>query len=203
MFRRALGVAVAVAFVAATVSAAQFGQLKKKPAEKKEEKTQTTESTQTSSTASSATMKAVNWAENGITFDVPDNWQQLMMQRDVANFMLMGADSAGISITISRMGANFPAEKSLKANRDDAAKKKENKEYVSFEDHPVGKVKGVMWIEAEKPSPDDVRRLTWIGFQKKGAWNQVTVHLSAKSGAFARHEATFRKVLESLKIESE
>ena len=207
MTRRLLAILVALTFLFAAASAgAQFGPLKKKkeekPAEKKEEKKEEPATT-TSSTSTVAT-KAVNWTENGITFEVPGNWQQMVMQRDIASFMQIPAeDSAGLNTTISRMGGSFPAENSLKATRDDAARKKQNKEYVSFEDYNIGKVKGVMWIEAEKASPDDVRRMTWTGFQKKNGWNQVIVHLSSKSGAFSKYEATFRKVLASLKVESE
>ena len=120
------------------------------------------------------------------------------------SFMLMPAtDGAGLTGTISRMGKDFPAAASLKATGDDAAKKKQNGEFVSYEDMTLGKVKGVMYVEAAKAAPDDVRRLTWIGFQKRNGWNQVILHLSAKSGAFADHEATFRKVLATFKIESE
>ena len=192
---------VALCFlIAAASAAAQFPMKKKKeekPAEKKEEKAD-------AKPVSSETLKSVTWADNGITFQLPDNWQAMVEQRDIDSFMLMpAADSAGLTATISRMGKDFPADASMKANRDTAAKKKQNGEVVSYEDMTLGKVKGVMYVEAAPASPDDVRRLTWIGFQKRGGSNQVTIHLSAKSGAFANHEATFRKVLASFKIESE
>lgn len=206
MTRRLLGILVALAFLLTAGNvAAQFGPLKKKkeekPAEKKEEKKE--EPAATSTATSTEAMKTVNWTENGITFEVPGNWQQMVMQRDMALFSLLTGDSAGVSINISRYGNNFPADASLKANREDAAKKKQNKEYVSIEDYNIGKAKGVMWVEAEKAAPDDVRRLTWVGFQKKNGWNQVTVHLSSKSGAFSNYEAAFRKILATLKVESE
>jgi len=192
---------VAFCFLATAVSAAAQFPIKKKkeekPAEKKEEKAD-------AKPVSSETLKSVTWADNGITFQIPDNWQAMMEERDMDSFMLMPAtDGAGLTGTISRMGKDFPAAASLKATRDDAAKKKQNGEFVSHEDMTLGKVKGVMYVEAAKAAPDDVRRLTWIGFQKRNGWNQVILHLSAKSGAFADHEATFRKVLATFKIESE
>jgi len=186
--------------IAAASAAAQFPVKKKKeakPAEKKEEKAD-------AKPTSSETLKDVTWADNGITFQLPDNWQAMMEERDLASFMLMPAtDSAGLNATISRLGKDFPADASLKATREDAAKKKDNAAVVSYEDMTLGKAKGVMYIEAAPASPDDVRRLTWVGFQKRNGWNQVTLHLSSKSGAFADHEATFRKVLATFKIESE
>lgn len=201
MNKRLLSLFVAVAFLfTAGTALAQFGIKKKKeekPPEKKEESS-------SSGAGSAEAMKAVNWADNAITFEVPANWQELMLQRDLASFMLMPAnDSAGMTVTISRMGDNFPADASLKATRDDAAKKKQAGDVVSYEDRTCGQVKGVMWVEAEKSNPDDVRRLTWTGFQKRKGWNQVIVHLSAKSSAFAKHEATFRKVLDTLKVQNE
>lgn len=201
MNKRLLSLWVAVAFLfTAGTALAQFGIKKKKeekPPEKKEEPS-------SSGAGSAEAMKAVNWADNAITFEVPANWQELMLQRDLASFMLMPAnDSAGMTVTISRMGDNFPADASLKATRDDAAKKKQAGEVVSYEDRTCGQVKGVLWVEAEKPDPEDVRRLTWVGFQKRKGWNQVIVHLSAKSSAFAKHEPTFRKVLDTLKVQNE
>lgn len=189
-----LFVAACFPFVTATVMA-QFPKIKKpKPAEEK---------AASPSTTTSQAPKTITWTDNGISFEVPGDWQQMVLQRDVASFMLTTGDSAGLNATISRMGKDFPVAASLKANHDDAAKKKQSGEYVSYEDHPVGKVKGVMWLEAPKSSSDDVRRLTWIGFQKRNGWNQVTVHLTSKSGAFPNHEQALRKVLASLKVESE
>lgn len=201
MNKRLLSLLIAVAFLfTAGTALAQFGIKKKKeekPPEKKEESS-------SSGAGSAEAMKAVNWADNAITFEVPANWQEMMLQRDLASFMLMPAnDSAGMTITISRLGDNFPADASLKATRDDAAKKKQAGEVASYEDRTCGQVKGVLWVEAEKSNPDDVRRLTWTGFQKRKGWNQVIVHLSAKSSAFAKHEPTFRKVLDTLKVQNE
>lgn len=201
--RRLLGMLVAGAFLAGAASlAAQFPGMKKK---KEEKPAATSESKSESKEAISAdTMQAVAWADNGITLEVPSNWDKLMLERDIASYMLMPAtDGAGISLNISRMGKDFPAAQSMKANRDDAAKKKSNGQVTEVADVTAGKVKGVMYIEAAPASGDDVRRMTWIGFQKKNGWNQVTVHLSAKGSAFAKHEPALRKVLATLKVESE
>ena len=196
MKTRLLALVAAFLFVwAVGSSSAQFGIKKKKedkPAETKSD---------SSSTASSEKTKPVVWIENAISFEVPENWQQLVMEKDMVLFSLTGPDSASISINISRLGASFPAEASLKANRDEAARKKKAGEFVSYADLTAGKARGVQWLEAEKPNADDVRRLSWVGFQKKNGWNQVTVHISSKSGAFPKHEATFNKILASLKVD--
>lgn len=205
MRRGWLGLLVAVAFlVGASSLEAQFPGLKKKKEEKKTEESSTKSESGSGAAVSADTTQAVAWADNGITVDLPTNWEKMMLERDIASYMLMPAtDSAGLNATISRMGKDFPAPQSLKANRDDALKKKDNGQVTAVEDVTCGKVKGVMYIEAPPASGDDVRRMTWIGFQKKNGWNQVTVHLSAKGSAFAKHEAAFRKVLGSLKVESE
>lgn len=203
MKNRLMSLFIAFCFLlTAGSAAAQFG-LKKKKEEKPPEKKQE-EPAPAAKPVSAETMKDITWADNGISFQVPSNWEQLTLERDFASHMLMPPDdSAGLSVNISRLGKDFPAQVSMKANRDDAMKKKDSGEVTTVEDVTLGKAKGLMYIEAAPASPDDVRRLTWIGFQKRGGWNQVTIHLSSKGGAFANHEATFRKLLATFKIESE
>ena len=75
MKKRLVTFLVAFCFLATAVSAAAQFPIKKKkeekPAEKKEEKAD-------AKPVSSETLKSVTWADNGITFQIPDNWQAMM-----------------------------------------------------------------------------------------------------------------------------
>lgn len=181
---------------------AQFPKIKKKE-DKPAATTTTTETKETkssSSATSSETLKKVTWADNGITFEVPDNWEQSSLDKDFASFSLPdNPDGVSVSMNISRLGKDFPADQSLKAYRDAAAKDKSEGTLASWQDQNIGAAKGLTQLEATKG--DDICRLTWLGYQNRGGWNMVTVIFSTKGSAMSNHEATFRKVLGTFKVE--
>ncbi len=202
MKTRLLTLLVVLSFAAAALTAsAQFPKIKKPkeekpapaPAESKETKS-------TSSATSSDTLKKVTWADNGISFEVPDNWEQTSLDNDFGSFHLSNnPDGVGLSLTISRLGKDFPADASLKAYRDAAEKGKGEGTYASWGDQNIGSAKGLWQLEAAKG--DDICRLTWLGYQNRGGWNMVTVLFSSKGAAMSQHEPTFRKVLGTFKVE--
>ncbi len=203
MKTRLVTLLVAVCFVLTlTLSgAAQFPKIKKpkeeKPAPAPEESKETKSS---APAASSDTLKKVTWADNGISFEVPDNWEQSSLDKDTASFFLPNSpDNAGLTMTISRLGKDFPADKSLQAYRDAATKAKSDGTLASWQDQNIGAAKGLTQLEAAKG--DDICRLTWIGYQNRGGWNMVTVIFSSKGSGMKNHEATFRKVLGAFKVE--
>ncbi len=203
MKARLIALLVALVFAGAAVTAsAQFPKIKKpkeeKPAAEPAESKETTKSS--SSATSSDTLKKVAWADNGISFEVPDNWEQGSLDKDTASFHLPDSpDGVNLSMNISRLGKDFPADQSLKAYRDGAAKEKSEGKLAKWEDQNIGSAKGLNQLEAAKG--DDLCRLSWIGFQNRSGWNMIIVHFSTKGSAMSNHEATFRKVLASLKVE--
>ncbi|MEE8201241.1 MAG: hypothetical protein V3R29_08745 [Candidatus Acidoferrales bacterium] len=207
MWRRIFSLMVVLSFLGlVSVAAAQFPRKPKLPTtEKEKEKEEESSGTKaTASSTSSSTLKEVTWADNGITFQVPDNWEELMLERDMAAFMLEGtAEAVGLDVTISRFGDDFPAEASLDANRESCQRDKEAGRMASCEDYAIGDIQGVLTLEAEKEDPEDHRRLTWIGFQNKGGVNQITIGLAAYSKPFPKHEEALRQVLATFKIETE
>jgi hypothetical protein len=195
-------VAVSFALVFSLGAAAQFPKIKKpkeeKPAPAPTESKE--EAKPAASAASSDTLKKVTWADNGISFEVPDNWEQSSLDNDNASFSLPNnPDGVNFSANISRLGKDFPADQSLKAYRDGAAKEKGEGKLASWADQNIGAAKGLNQLEAAKG--DDICRLTWIGFQNRGGWNMIIVHFSTKGSAMSKHEATFRKVLGTFKVE--
>jgi len=183
-------------------AAAQFPKIKKPKEEKPAaEPTESKEPAKSSSSATSSdTLKKVTWADNGIGFEVPDNWEQSSLDKDSASFFLPNSpDNAGVTMMISRLGKDFPADKSLQAYRDAAAKDKSDGTLASWENQNIGAAKGLNQLEAAKG--DDICRLTWLGYQNSGGWNMVTVIFSSKASGMSNHEATFRKVLGTFKIE--
>lgn len=202
MKTRLLCVVVALVFAGAALSAsAQFPKIKKPKEEKPAEQPAESKETKSSSSATSSdTLKKVTWADNGISFEVPDNWEQTTLEKDVASFFLPNSpDNIGASMTISRLGKDFPADQSLKAYQDAAAKEKSEGTLAKWENQNLGAAKGLNQLEAAQG--DDICRLTWIGYQNRGGWNMVTVVFSSKASGMSNHEATFRKVLGTFKIE--
>jgi hypothetical protein len=202
MKTRLLTLLVVLAFAAAAMTAsAQFPKIKKPKEEKPAEQPAESKPAKSGSSATSSdTMKKVTWADNGITFEVPDNWEQGSLDKDNASFHLPdNPDGVNLSMNISRMGADFPADASLKAYRDAAAKEKSEGKLAKWEDQNLGSAKGLNQLEAAQG--DDLCRLSWIGFQNRGGWNMIIVHFSTKGSAMGNHEATFRKVLASFKVE--
>ncbi|MGH9811933.1 MAG: hypothetical protein ACRD4T_02250 [Candidatus Acidiferrales bacterium] len=203
MKTRLLSLLVALVFAGAALAAsAQFPKIKKPKVEEKPAE-QPAESKETKSSApatSSDTLKQVTWADNGISFEVPSNWEQTTLEKDIASFFLPNsADNIGVSMTISRLGKDFPADQSLKAYQDSAAKQKSEGTLAKWENQNIGAAKGLNQLEAAKG--DDICRLTWIGYQNRGGWNMVTVIFSSKASGMSNHEATFRKVLGTFKVE--
>ncbi len=195
-------VAVSFALVFSLGAAAQFPKIKKpkeeKPAPAPTESKE--EAKPAASAASSDTLKKVTWADNGISFEVPDNWEQSSLDKDTASFFLPNSpDGAGMTMVVSRLGKDFPADKSLQAYRDSAAKGKSDGSLASWADQNIGAAKGLNQLEAAKG--DDICRLTWIGYQNRGGWNMVTVIFSSSGSGMKNHEATFRKVLDTFKVE--
>ena len=196
-----LAVTLIFALIVSLSGAAQFPKIKKP----KEEKPATppaesTEAKPAASATSSDTLKKVTWEDNGITFEVPDNWEQSSLDKDNAMFSLPNhPDGVNLSGTISRLGKDFPADQSLKAYRDGAAKDKSEGKLASWQDQNIGAAQGLTQLEAAKG--DDICRLTWIGFQNRGGWNMIIVHFSTKGSAMSKHEPTFRKVLGTFKVE--
>ena len=194
---------VAVCFVLTLTlsAAAQFPKIKKPKEEKPAPApAESTEAKPAASATSSDTLKKVTWADNGISFEVPDNWEQSSLDKDTASFFLPNSpDNAGLTMTISHLGKDFPADKSLQAYRDSAAKEKSEGKLASWADQNIGAAKGLNMLEAA--TGDDICRLTWLGYQSRGGWNMVTVIFSSKASGMQNHEATFRKVLGTFKVE--
>ena len=182
-------------------SAAQFPKIKKPKEEKPAPAPAGSKETKSSAPATSSdTLKKITWADNGITFEVPDNWEQSSLDKDNAFFNLPNnPEGVNLSMVISRLGKDFPADQSLKAYRDAATKGKSDGTIASWQDQNLGAAKGLTQLEAAKG--DDICRLTWIGFQNRGGWNMITLHFSTKGSAMSKHEATFRKVLGTFKVE--
>ena len=202
MKTRLVSLLVAVSFALAVPlsGTAQFPKIKKPKEEKPAPAPAESKETKSSAPATSSdTLKKVTWADNGISFEVPDNWEQSTLDKDSATFALGGPDNVAVTMFISRLGKDFPAADSLKAYRDAAAKGKSDGTLASWQDQNIGAAKGLTQLEAAKG--DDICRLTWLGYQNRGGWNMVTVIFSSKGSGMSKHEATFRKVLGTFKIE--
>lgn len=143
-------VAASFALVFSLGAAAQFPKIKKPKEEKPAPPpAESTEAKPAASTTSSDTLKKVAWGDNGISFEVPDNWEQSSLDTDFASFHLPDSpDGVSASMNISRLGAGFPADQSLKAYRDSAAKEKSEGKLASWADQNIGAANGLNMLEA-------------------------------------------------------
>jgi hypothetical protein len=143
-------VAASFALVFSLGAAAQFPKIKKPKEEKPAPPpAESTEAKPAASTTSSDTLKKVAWGDNGISFEVPDNWEQSSLDKDTASFFLPNSpDGAGMTMVVSRLGKDFPADQSLKAYRDSAAKEKSEGKLASWADQNIGAANGLNMLEA-------------------------------------------------------
>ena len=205
MWRRIFSFLVVVSFLAFFSTAT--AQLPRKPGlgETEQEKEQeATETAETESARSSDTFKEITWADNRITFQVPDNWEQRELERDSAWFELSGTEEGvWLSATINRVHFRN-VELALDTYREVCEDGKEEERVASCEDYAIGDFQGVLELEAEKEDPEGGRALTWKGIVQRGGRNHsVLIMLWSKSKVFPKHEETFRKVLSTFEIETE
>ncbi|HEX8118914.1 MAG TPA: hypothetical protein VF521_16670 [Pyrinomonadaceae bacterium] len=141
--------------------------------------------------------QTAKWEQQDISWTVPQTWKKYSSESTSLMWRSPGSwDAASLIVSISPMAADFPEEISLKANYDSF--KRDPQKYEEVRWVKLGGVKGVMFREAAPGSPDNPRRLQWIGFRDyKGQKQMVNIMLAAQGKYFARHENAMYGVLYS------
>jgi hypothetical protein len=146
--------------------------------------------------------QAANWAQQEISWTVPQRWKQ--DSADSNSFMWSSpgsADAAHMIVSVSAMGSDFPTETSLKAYYDGFQSDKANGKYDEVRWLKLDGVKGIVFRQTSPEKGDDIQRLEWIGYRKyKGQSQQVTIILSTLGKYFARHEDAMYGILYSTKM---
>jgi len=142
-----------------------------------------------------------SWAEQGITWTVPQKWTRT--SEDKNQFVWRspgGSEAANLIGTISPMNDDFPTEISIKATYDQNQQRMKRGEVDQVRWLEIDGVKGVQFREAYQ-KPDDIRRMQWIAFRKfAGTVQQVNIMLSSNGKGFKEHQDEMYGVLYSMKV---
>jgi hypothetical protein len=146
--------------------------------------------------------QSATWEQQEISWTVPQKWKKSTAESTTFMWRSPGSwDAASLIVSISPMGADFPADISLKAFYDQAQTRKTNGEvnevrWISFDG-----VKGVLFRESAPESADNPQRLQWMGYRKyKGQTQLVNIMLASQGKYFAQHEDAMYGILYSTKL---
>jgi hypothetical protein len=142
------------------------------------------------------------WAQQEITWTVPQRWKQDSASSTSFNWSSPGsADRAFLLVNISPMSADFPVDFSNKATYDQAQTRKQQGEVSEVRWLKLDGVKGVMFREAAPEDSSGSQRLQWIGYRKyKGQTQYVNIMLASEGRYFTQHEDAMYGILYSTKL---
>jgi hypothetical protein len=146
--------------------------------------------------------QSANWAQQEISWTVPQRWKQDSANSTSFNWSSPGtADRAFLLVNISAMGADFPADISAKAFYDQAQTRKQQGQVTDARWLLLDGVKGVMFREAAPEDSSGVQRLQWMGYRKyKGQTQLVNIMLSSEGKYFTQNEDAMYGILYSTKM---
>lgn len=148
-------------------------------------------------TAAVAGGQTARWEQQEMTWTVPQRWSKQSVDSRSFFWRSPGSfDAASLIVSISPMGADFPAELSLDAFYEQAQTRKQNGEVNEVRWLKLGGVKGVQFRESAPEGPDDPQRLQWMAYRKyKGQTQLINIILAARGKDFARHEDALYGIL--------
>jgi hypothetical protein len=146
--------------------------------------------------------QSATWAQQEISWTVPQRWKQDSVSSTSFNWSSPGtSDRAFLLVNISPMGADFPAEMSNKATYEQQLTRKQNGEVSEVRWLKLGGAKGVMFREAAPEDSSGSQRLQWIGYRKyKGQTQYVNIMLATEGKYFTQHEDAMYGILYSTQL---
>jgi len=153
-------------------------------------------------TAAIAGGQSAVWAQQEISWTVPQRWKQDSVNSTSFNWSSPGSsDAAFLLVNISPMSADFPADISIKAFYDQAQTRKQQGEVSEVRWLKLDGVKGIIFREAAPEDSGSPQRLQWMGYRKyKGQTQLVNIMLSSNGKHFAQHEDALYGILYSTKM---
>lgn len=133
--------------------------------------------------------------KSGIVVIVPADWSKERDDENNLNYMGPMSHSVSISFVKSHYQSDFPVETSLSAYMQSSKKEKEKGTIIHFEEKIFGGVKGVLRIESPANNPDDLRRITWIGYKDNAGINIVA---SSQSRYFDDYQRDLLNILDTI-----
>jgi hypothetical protein len=146
--------------------------------------------------------QSASWAQQEISWTVPQRWKQDSASSTSFNWSSPGtSDRAFLLVNISPMSADFPAEIAGKAAYDQAQTRKQQGEVSEVRWIKLDGVKGVMFREAAPEDSSGPQRLQWIGYRTyKGQTQYVNIMLSSSGKYFTQNEDAMYGILYSTKM---
>lgn len=147
--------------------------------------------------------KTVTWPEQGFSWTVPSDWEEQPKVADSFQAKSPGSFDAGwlLASVSPPLPPTFPADTSLDAMYEQAQDQKRIGKYDSVRWLELDGVRGVEFVEAAPPKPDDVRRVEWQGYvTRSGGPTLITLMTHSSGKGFAAHEDALRAVLYSTKL---
>jgi hypothetical protein len=142
--------------------------------------------------------QTVNWEQQGITWTLPKNWNEMSVGKEMFNW---GGGTAFLIVNISALGDTFPMDAALQAAYTGAQTNYKNGKYEELRWLELDGLKGVSFREAMPENQGDPRRLQWQAYRKyAGQIQLVNLILSTSGGNFAKHQDEFYAILYSTKI---
>lgn len=144
----------------------------------------------------------VKWEQQGMSWTLPKGWIKDNAGNTTFNYRSPGGGDFGfLIVNISPMGADFPADISLKATYDQNVTRKKNGELEDVRWMELDGVKGVLFREAMPEDKEGPRRLQWIAYRKfAGQTQMVNLMLSTKGRSFEKDEDMFYGIMYSTKL---
>ena len=141
--------------------------------------------------------QSATWAQQEISWTVPQRWRQDSVSSTSFNWSSPGtADRAFLLVNLSPMGADFPTDISIKAFYDQAQERKQRGEVSEVRWLKLDGVKGVIFREAAPEDSSGVQRLQWMGYRNyKGQKQLINIILATRGKDFARHEDALYGIL--------
>jgi hypothetical protein len=146
--------------------------------------------------------QSASWAQQEISWTVPQRWRQDSVSSTSFNWSSPGtADRAFLLVNISPMAADFPVDSANNATYTQAQTRKQQGQVSEVRWLNLDGVKGVIFREAAPEDSSGVQRLQWIGYRKyKGQTQYVNIMLSSEGKYFTQNEDTMYGILYSTKM---
>jgi hypothetical protein len=146
--------------------------------------------------------QTVKWDQQGISWTVPPQWNQVTNEsKELVWSSPGGSEAANLIVSISPMDESFPTDISIKAFYDQAKSRAKNGEVDEVKWLEIDGLKGVEFREANPEKPDGFRRLQWMAYRKyAGQVQLVNLMLSSNGKGFPKHQDAMYGVMYSTKI---
>ena len=141
--------------------------------------------------------KAVNGV-CGVSMHIPENWTISQNENNVFSVISSGGSGVGLSLNMNDYGQGFPTEASLNAYRESSEKEKQEGKIITSQNRAISGVIGVERVESPAESPDDPRRITWVGYKGSIGINLVA---HARSKDFDANYNLLNQIIESIRFE--